>query len=1013
MSAYRTCILLLTAAFLAGSGPLAQLAIAQATPATGTVKGQVTDSSGSAIPGADVTISSGKTFTRSFSTDETGSFNAPGLAPGSYSVVINKFGFAPFTSKPVPVAAGKIQTLTVPLDLQASKQEVTVTSDAVGTVSVDPSANASQLVLKGADLDALPDDPDDLAADLQALAGPAAGPNGGQIYIDGFTGGNLPPKASIREIRINQNPFSAEYDRLGFGRIEILTRPGTDKYRGQVNFSDSNEIFNSRNPYLTSNQSPGFSSRLYGGNFGGPLSKKASFFIDFQRRDIDDSAIINAERIDLTTFTPYNYSAAVATPNRNTEVSPRIDYQLNTNNTLVMRYSFQEAKQTNAGIGNYNLESTGYNSTNTENRVQVTETMVIGAKVVNETRFQFLNDRMTQDGPNNIPSLVVQQSFTGGGAQVGRSWDTQQRYELQNYTSIAQGTHSIKFGARVRQTNDDNNSQNNFGGTFSFGGVTNAVQLDANNQPIVGPLINITSLESYRRTLYFGSLGYTTDQIRALGGMPSQFSITTGTPFLNVKMLDAGFFVMDDWRLRPNLTLSLGLRYEVQTHLGDYSDIAPRFGFAWSPGAGKTGRSKTVIRGGSGMFYDRFMLTNILATERFNGINQVKYVVSNPGFFQTIPSLPTLQQLAASTGSISNQTTTTIPSSSLQAPRIIQSAIGVERQLPKNISVAVNLVDNHTYHFFRSRNINAPYPGTYPLNPVYPYGKDAGGIYQYSSDATLNQLMLTTNVNARVSSNISLFGFYTYGHAHSNSDGINSFPSNSYNLSPEYGPSLLDIRNRGYIGGSIGVKYGIRFAPTIIAQTARPLNITTGQDINGDLQFTDRPSFASASQCGTSSTIKCTQYGNFNIAPGPNDPLIPRNFARGFGSVTVNLRVSKTWGFGKETSRPRGNGGGGGGMPPPGMGGMGGQRGGGGGGGGRGGGGGGGGGGGDVTNRRYNLNLSVNARNLLNHVNPGDPSGNLLSPLFGISNQLSNGGFGPPGGQANNRRIDLALRFSF
>jgi hypothetical protein len=1004
MSAYRTCIYLLLTA-LTGISAL----VAQTT--TGTVKGQVTDVSGSAIPGADVTVSGGKAFTKALSTDETGSFTAAGLAPGSYTVTINKFGFAPFNSKTIAVAPGKIQTLTVPLDLQASKQEVTVTSDAVGTVSVDPSANAGQLVLKGSDLDALPDDPDDLAADLQALAGPAAGPNGGQIYIDGFTGGNLPPKASIREIRINQNPFSAEYDRLGFGRIEILTKPGTDRYRGQVNFNDSSNIYNARNPYLTSNQSPSFSSRMYGGNLGGPLGKRASFFLDFQRREIDDNAIVNAQLIDPTTFTQYAYSQAVPNPNRNTEISPRIDYQINTNNTLVMRYSFQEAKQQDAGVGNFNLGSTGYNTSNIENRVQLTETMVLGAKIVNETRFQFLNERTTQDGPNNVPSLVVQSAFTSGGAQVGRSWDTQRRYELQNFTSIAQGTHSLKFGARVRDTSDDNNSQNNFGGTFTFGGVANAPNLDANNNLIPGTG-SILSLESYRRTLYFASLGYTPDQIRVLGGLPSQFSITTGTPYLNVKLVDAGFFAMDDWRFRPNLTFSFGLRYEVQNHLSDYSNIAPRFGFAWSPGAGKTGRSKTVVRGGSGFFYDRFQQTNIVSAERFNGTNQVKYVVSNPPFYLTIPSLPTLQALAASASSFTNQTTSILVDPNLKAPRVIQSAIGVERQLPWNTTIAVNLVDNHTYHFYRSRNINAPLPGTYPINPIYPYGKDAGGIYQYSSDATLNQTLLTTNVNARVNANISLFGFYSYGHAHSSSDGFTSFPANSYNLNAEYGNSLLDIRHRAFIGGSIAVKYGIRLSPTIFAQTARPLNITTGQDSNGDLQFTDRPSFAPASACGTAATIKCTTYGNFNLKPGPNDVLIPRNYARGNGNFTINLRIAKTWGFGKETSRPRGGGGGdaGGGnrgmMGPP----MGG-------GGSRGGGdgmrgGGMGGGGADNTSRRYNLNLSFNARNLLNHVNPADPSGNLLSPLFGQSNALANA-FGPPGGQSNNRRIDLGLRFSF
>ena len=152
------------------------------------------------------------------------------------------------------------------------------------------------MVLSGKDLDALSDDPDELADDLQALAGPSAGPNGGQIYIDGFTGGQLPPKSSIREIRINQNPFSAEYDKLGYGRIEIFTKPGTDQYHGQVSVNGNSSYFNSTSPFATSN--PPYDSTQYTANFGGPMGKKASFFINFERRNIGDNAIVNAYVLD-------------------------------------------------------------------------------------------------------------------------------------------------------------------------------------------------------------------------------------------------------------------------------------------------------------------------------------------------------------------------------------------------------------------------------------------------------------------------------------------------------------------------------------------------------------------------------------------------------------------------------------------------------------------------------------------------------------------------------------------
>jgi hypothetical protein len=128
------------------------------------------------------------------------------------------------------------------------------------------------------------------------LAGPAAGPNGSQIFIDGFSGGAIPPKESIREIRINQNPFSAEYDKLGMGRIEILTKPGTDHFRGTLFLNDGNGVFNARNPYATNK--PGYSNTMFGGNLSGPLGKRGSFFLNADQRYIDNNAIIHATELD-------------------------------------------------------------------------------------------------------------------------------------------------------------------------------------------------------------------------------------------------------------------------------------------------------------------------------------------------------------------------------------------------------------------------------------------------------------------------------------------------------------------------------------------------------------------------------------------------------------------------------------------------------------------------------------------------------------------------------------------
>jgi hypothetical protein len=211
--------------------------------------------------------------------------------------------------------------------------------------------------MSGSDLDALSDDTDDLAVELQALAGPAVGPNGGDIFIDGFSGRRLPPKASIREVRINQNPFSAEYDRLGFGRIEIFTKPGTDKFRGEAFFNFGDSLFNPRNPFAL--DKPHSQRRMIEGNLAGPLSRRASFMIGGEHRDMQDTTIINALTVDPA-FQVTPFRQAVVTPTANTEFNARLDYQLSTNHTLVGRFDWEDRTQANAGLDTFSLPSRAF-----------------------------------------------------------------------------------------------------------------------------------------------------------------------------------------------------------------------------------------------------------------------------------------------------------------------------------------------------------------------------------------------------------------------------------------------------------------------------------------------------------------------------------------------------------------------------------------------------------------------------------------------------------------------------
>ena len=247
------------------------------------LRGQVLDPSGAAVPGLTVTVVGPTGMKLAAQTDDQGNYAFRNLAPGAYTLTIRLKGFNDFVKAGIVIARGQPQVVNAQLSVAVEKQQITVT-DTTTKVTVNPEENASALVIKGKDLESLSDDPDELQSELEALAGPSAGPNGGQIYIDGFTGGQLPPKSSIREIRVNQNPFSAQYDSLGYGRIEILTKPGTDKLHGQLFVSGNDSDFNTRNPFAT--QIPGYHSEMFNGNVGGPLNKKTSFYIDGQRRDI-------------------------------------------------------------------------------------------------------------------------------------------------------------------------------------------------------------------------------------------------------------------------------------------------------------------------------------------------------------------------------------------------------------------------------------------------------------------------------------------------------------------------------------------------------------------------------------------------------------------------------------------------------------------------------------------------------------------------------------------------------
>jgi len=1014
-----------------------------AQQSTGTIRGVLADDSGAVIPAATVTLS-GHGAAKTVQTQGDGSYTVAGVAPGDYTVSVTLTGFAPF-SKAITVAAGGTVQLPIQLSIRAEKQEVTVQAEATSTVSVEPDNNATALVMRGADLQALPDDPDDLSDALQALAGPGAGPNGGQIYIDGFSGGQLPPKESIREIRINQNPFSAEYDRLGFGRIEILTKPGTDKLRGAVNLMDSDGVFNSRNPF--SDIKPDYSSRMWSANLGGSLSKKASFFMDFNRRDVQDNSVIVAQYFDPKTFTQSAINTSVLSPSSFTIIAPRLDYALSTNHTLTVRVEERLNSRDNAGLGGTRLpapySNLAYNSTGDGQNIMVTESAILSTKVVNETRFQLFRNWTASPG-NLLPQINVAGAFTTGGNGLGDTHDLSRHLELQNNTSLSHGTQTIRFGIRVRRDSDQSSQPNGFGGSFTFlGGVepllnsSNQIVTDASGNPVT---VTLTSLQQYERNVLLSQAGLPQSQIQVLGGGPSRFAIQAGQSYISGDRWDFGPFVQDDWRVKANLTISAGLRYEAQTLVGDHRDWAPRLGFAWAPGNAKNGRRKTVIRGGLGVFYDRIGLGLFETAALNNGVNQLQYTVYNPTFY---PNIPALSSLSAGQNSIFKI------DPKLRADYSMQSAFGVERQLPRNTTLAVTYSFNRTVHMAQSIPVNTPLPGTFnpalPLsatNGLFPYGYSAGTIFETESGGYMRQHLIMVNFNTRFSSKVSLFGNYSLGYA----KDIPSSPTDPYNFAADWGRSNFDRRHNFQLIGNIVAPANIRLAPFITMRSGQPYDVLAGEDLYGDTLTNARAVFSSTATCAgvvRSGNTACSPYGTFSANYSVTNPgsLVPRNYLTMPGLVSINMRLYRTFGFGgvpKKTQQA--DQGPGGGMPSAGVMGLsGGGRGPGGPGGGPGGPGGGGpppgggggpgggmgrmmGMGGDTTEHPYNVTLSVNFENLLNHLNPGGYQGVITSPYFLQATSVNTGfggggpGGGGPGGfggAANNRRIQLGIRFTF
>jgi hypothetical protein len=945
-----------------------------AVTVTGTrVHGTITDPDGELIPGASVTLTpaSGQGLTVKTGQDGTYSMTVPA---GTYTMLVSMPGFASYSAINMKIPAVVSTTLDAKLQIGVQSQVVTVEANTV-QLSVDPDSNQSATVLTGKDLDALSDDPDELSSELSALAGPAAGPNGGQIYVDGFTGGQLPPKSSIREIRINQNPFSAQYDKLGYGRIEVFTKPGTDKLHGYFQVNGNPSQFNTDSSLEDGVYVPPYHTVFSFGSVTGPLSKIASYSIGGSYRAIQDDAFTNATLYAAAgATTPCPAGATMTstgapcvsttvqistnTPQTRVNISPRVDVALGSKNVLTTRFSYVQNNENNQGLGNLTLPTAGYTESLKETELQMSDSENFSSRLINETRFEY--DRThTQITPlSNAPTVSVQGSFTGGGSTGQSEADHDDHYEVQNYTSLQLKKNFIRFGGRLRATREAQNTTDNTNGAFTY-----------------------ASLADYE------------------AGTPSQFSLTQiNVPKIDFLYADLGLYAETDWKVKPNFTLTYGLRYETQNHLRDHHDFAPRTSLSYGLFSGK-GAPKTVLRGGFGIFYDRFVQADVLNLQKENGKNETVYTVDavpvgcSPNTFDP----GSASSVATCTAGASTTAAATVYSTGagLRSAQTIQEAVGADQQVGKYGTISVNYIHSQGVHELAVENV-----GYDAAAQSVPNGNN----YQYFSEGAFRQNQLTINGHIQTSKRVSLFGYYALNSATGDTPGSGVFVSQPYNLHADQGRTTFGIRNRLFLGGSISLPKFVQFSPFIIGQSGNPYNVTTGVDDNGDTIFNDRPVLGpsngiAAGQPGSNTIAGCGSF--VQPTPGTAYTPIPIDYCTGPVLFTFNFRMTKTFGFGASTRKENtGQGGPGGGGPGGGEHGHGGGR----------PGGGGPFGGPPSTGKRYNLAFGLQVQNLFNNADLSTPIATLTSPEFGKSTQLEGGPFTT---NSALRRISLQASFQF
>jgi hypothetical protein len=858
-------LLVLVAAATALPAP----ASAQTNRQTGTLRIVVRDPSGAVIPNAALEVegpdAAVRTPAATVLSDGQGVATVTDLPPGRYTVTVRFPGFETRTLTDVRLRAGETRKeVTLPIEKVA--ETVAVGRDPA-TAASDPRSDRFGNVLSKDQIAALPDDPDEMEQTLKDMAGPGA-----TIRVDGFRGGKLPPKSQIRSIRFSSGMFAAENHGAGMTFVDIATQSGLGPLRGGVDFSLRDGSLNARNAFQA--QKGPEQTQQYGFNLSGTLLKeRTSFSIAGGGTASFDSAYVFAALPDGTRATP------VRRPADRMNFNGRLDHALSKSHSLRASYQQNDNDQRALGVGNFDLADRAYSRTSTDGLFRASESGPWARLWFAESRLQLHWTTSDTVSASETPTVRVLDAFTSGGAQQSGG---RRSAELEYATNVdyARHGHSLRLGTLVEGGTYRSDAGSNYLGTYTF-----------------------SSLADYEV------------------GRPATYSRRTGDPLVDYSNWQAGFFLQDDWRVRKNLTLSGGLREELQTHIGDRWNFGPRAGLTWAPF--KNG--KTTVRGGGGVFYDWLDADVYEQTLRVDGSRQQDLVVIDPGYPDPYNGDATLQVLP--------------PSKYMLAPGLVLPkrglvTAGISQQLAQGFMLNLNYMHAEGWDRYRGLNVNAPQNGVRP-------DPSLGNITTVESTARFRNDSINVGMNFSMPKRRTfVFANYAWIRQENDSDGPFSLPADSYQLASEWGPAAGVPH---YIASGIAnttLPKNIRLAVSATARGGAPYNITTGRDENGDTVFNDRPAG------------------------------VGRNRATSAGMWDVAARVSYAFGFGQ---RPQSSGipggpimivqrtGGGAGDLLNGVGSI--------------------GGGGD--DKRLRIEVFASASNVFNNVNPTGYSGVMTSPFFG------------------------------